>query len=217
MSRQRLFLALGVGVAAFAGSVSLVLAQEGLPIPGAGQAPPPAEPGPATAAAPPTVALGGAAPPPEEAAPPPGAIADANTPAEPLPGPDDSKKAEPMKRPRFASAILQGVDKTTAETLRFEAKVGEPVRFGGHAGVGGVIVTVHACEATAPDEGATDAMAHLDVQAQPEAIVPQAARVIFRGWMFANSPALHAVEHPLYDVWLIACKTAVPPAAGGKA
>jgi hypothetical protein len=153
------------------------------------------------------VALGGEAPPPEEGAPPP---AFDNAQAEPLPSPDDNaKKAEPMKRPRFTSAILQAVDKTTAETLRFEAKVGEPIRYKG------LVLTVHDCETTAPDEGYTDAIAHLDIQTQPEGA--PAARVIFRGWMFASSPGLHAVEHPLYDVWLIACKTAAPPAPGVKA
>jgi hypothetical protein len=40
--------------------------------------------------------------------------------------------------------------------------------------------------------------------------------VVFRGWMFASSPGLHPVEHPLYDVWLIACKTPAPVAPGVK-
>jgi len=113
-----------------------------------------------------------------------------------------------MKRPRYAAAILQAVDKTTAETLRFEAKVGEPIRYKG------LVMTVHACEGAAADEGTADSMVHVDIQAQPEALGPQAARLIFRGWMFASSPGLHAVEHPLYDVWLIACKTAAPAAPG---
>jgi hypothetical protein len=155
------------------------------------------------------VALGGDAPPPEEeegASPP----AFDNAQAVPLPGSDDSaRKSEPMKRPRFTSAILEAVDKTTAETLRFEAKVGEPVRYRG------LVLTIHDCETTAPDEGYTDSIAHIDVQAQSEAST--SGRVIFRGWIFASSPGLHAVENPLYDVWLIACKTAAPPAPGVKA
>ncbi|HTK34240.1 MAG TPA: DUF2155 domain-containing protein [Caulobacteraceae bacterium] len=212
MSRRRHLATLGLGAAVFVASVGLVTAQDlpGAPAAITGQAPPQAGAAPAG----PVVALDGEAPPPEEgaAAPPPldGARPEA------LPNADAEKKIEPMKRPRFTSAILQGVDKTTAETLRFEAKVGEPVRFGGRGGVGGLVITVHACEVAAPDEGYADAMVHLDVQAQPQAIVPQAARVIFRGWMFANSPGLHAVEHPLYDVWLIACKTAAPVAPGTK-
>jgi hypothetical protein len=154
------------------------------------------------------VALGAAgAPPPEEAAPPPPKAGAETAEADTLPAPD-AKKTEPLKRPRFTSAILEAVDKTTAETLRFEAKVGEPVRYKG------LVLTVHACEGAASDEAASDSFVHLDIQAQPQGVGPQPTRNVFRGWMFANSPGLHPLEHPLYDVWLIACKTAAPPAPG---
>jgi hypothetical protein len=200
-----------LGASACALSVGLVLAQDGAGpppppgyVPGVGYAP---EPGaPAEAATPPAVAMA-EAPPPEEATPPPEISEEADSEPEPLQTPE-LKKAEPLKRPRYTSAILQAVDKVTAQTLRFEAKVGEPVRYKG------MVLTVHACEAAAADEGAIDAFAHLDIQAQPEALTRQPARVVFRGWMFSGSPSLHPVEHPLYDVWLIACKTIAPPAAG---
>lgn len=204
---------LGLGVAACAASVGLVLAQDISPppppgyVPGQGFAPAPGEAPaqPAQPAAPPVVSLP-EAPPPEEAGPPPKLTQEE---AEAIPTPEPpTKKADPMKRPRFASAVLQAVDKTTAETLRFEAKVGEPVRYKG------LVLTVHACEGAASDEGYTDSIAHVDVQAQPEALARQPARVVFRGWMFASSPGLHPVEHPLYDVWLIACKTPAPGAPG---
>ena len=107
------------------------------------------------------------------------------------------------------------MDKITAETLRFEAKVGEPVRYKG------LVLTVRACETTAADETAPDNIAYLEVQSQPLNSPGHAAappRQVFRGWMFANSPALHPFEHPIYDVWLIACRTAAPsvvaPASG---
>lgn len=217
--RARHFAVFGLGAVACAASVGLVLAQDAVSpppppgyVPGVGYAPPAAAPGqPGQPGAPvPTVQLGSEAPPPEEAAPPPEIAEEATQPAEPLP-PPEVKKAEPQKRARYASAVLQAVDKITAETLRFEAKVGEPVRYKG------LVVTVHACEHAAPDEGVDDAFAHLDIQAQPEAIGRQTARVVYRGWMFANSPSLHPVEHPLYDVWLIACRTAAPSAAGPNA
>jgi hypothetical protein len=116
---------------------------------------------------------------------------------------------EPLKRPRFNAAIMQGVDKITAETLRFEAKVGEPVRYKG------LILTVHACETTAADEDITDSIAHVEVQSQPEVLPGRAAappRQVFKGWMFASSPTLHPFEHSVYDLWLIACKTTGPGA-----
>ncbi|OYX34712.1 MAG: hypothetical protein B7Y99_04970 [Caulobacterales bacterium 32-69-10] len=224
---------LGLGVAACAASVGLVLAQDLSPppppgyVPGQGYAPapsPPAQvqpgpfqpgpfqPGPAPTqppSGPPPVVTLQQAPPPEEATPPPEIAEEVNEP--PIPDtPPPVKKGEVQKRPRFASAILQAVDKITAQTLRFEAKVGEPVRYKG------LVLTVHACEGAAGDEGFTDSIAHVDVQAQPEALSRQAARIVFRGWMFASSPGLHPVEHPLYDVWLIACKTPAPGAPGVK-
>jgi len=173
-------------------------------IPGVGYAPP-ADQAPAAQRS--VLAQADQAPPPEEGAPPSEASPETVAPAEPLPAPE-AKKREPMKRRRFSSAILQAVDKTTAETLRFEAKVGEPVRYKG------LVLTVHACELSAPDEGHTDAFAHVNIQAQPEALGRTPARVVFRGWMFANAPGLHPVQHPLYDVWLITCRTAAPEAAG---
>lgn len=111
----------------------------------------------------------------------------------------------PQKRPRFTAAVLQAVDKVTAETLRFEAKVGEPVRYKG------LVLTVHACETTAPQEGYADSLAHLEIQSEPEQINSRApSRVVYRGWMSSASPGLHPFEHSVYDVWLIACRTVAP-------
>lgn len=211
---------LTLGVAAGAAGAGLVLAQDIAPppppgyVPGQGYAPAPgAAPGavqavPAVPGPAPVITLQ-QAPPPEEAVPPPQIAEEAEEPAIPENAPP-VKKGDPQKRPRYASAILQAVDKITAETLRFEAKVGEPVRYKG------LVMTVHACEGAAGDEGFTDSIAHIDVQAQPEALARQPARVVFRGWMFASSPGLHPVEHTLYDVWLIACKTPAPGVSGAK-
>jgi hypothetical protein len=123
------------------------------------------------------------------------------------PAPAPKAPVEPLKRARYTSAVLQAVDKITAETLRFETKVGEPVRYKG------LILTVRSCETTAADETAPDSIAFLDVQSQPLNSPGHAAappRQVFRGWMFASSPALHPFEHPIYDVWLVACRTAAP-------
>ena len=111
---------------------------------------------------------------------------------------------EPLKRPRYGSAILQAVDKVTAETLRFEARVGQPVRFKG------LVVTVNTCETTASDEDAPDSIVHMSVLSQPEGMTSATARDAFHGWMFANAPAVHPFQHPVYDLWLIACKTSAP-------
>ncbi len=120
--------------------------------------------------------------------------------------PPAARPADPLKRPRYGGAILQAVDKVTAETLRFEARVGQPVRFKG------LVVTVNTCETTAPDEDAPDSIAHLSVLSQPEGVTTAAARDAYHGWMYANAAAVHPFQHPVYDLWLIACK-ASPPVA----
>jgi hypothetical protein len=127
----------------------------------------------------------------------------------PPPSAAAAKPVEPMKRPRFAVAVLQVLDKVTAETVRFEAPVNQPVRYKT------LIFTVHACETTAPDEADSDAIAHLAIDSQPkgpEGAPPPPSRQVFRGWMYASSPGLNLFQHPIYDAWLIACKTATPAA-----
>jgi hypothetical protein len=165
------------------------------------------EPAPAPAATP-AATLPEAALPPEEAAPappPPLNVTEAEV-AETAPA-APKVPAKPLTRPRFNAAVMQTVDKVTGETLRFEAKVGEPLRYKG------LLLTVHACETTAPDEDFNDVLAHLEVQSEPESFTGRAAaRVIYRGWMSGASPGLHPLEHPSYDLWLIACKAAAPSA-----
>jgi hypothetical protein len=123
--------------------------------------------------------------------------------------PSPAKPVDPMKRPRYAVAIIQALDKVTAETVRFEAPVGRPIRYKT------LIFTVHACETTAPDEDSSDAAAHVEIDSQPngpDGRPMPSARQVFKGWMFANSPGLNLFQHPVYDAWLIACKAAPPPA-----
>ena len=199
---------LGAGAALLC--AGLTVAQEVQPP--AAPAPPPPD-----AAAPPSPSVAPGVPaddaPPEEAAPPPrverAPVAEMNETSDAPP----PEPPPPLKRPRYAAAILQGVDKITAETFRFEARVGEPVRYKG------VVLTVRACETSAADEPTTDSFAHLDVASQPRTPPGRRApppKPVFRGWMSAASPSLHPFEHPGYDLWLIACKAAVPetPDAG---
>ena len=115
----------------------------------------------------------------------------------------------PQTRPRFGVAIIQALAKVTAETERFEVPLNTPIRYKT------LIFTVQACETTAPDEDSIDAVAHVEVISQPRA--PEGgtappARQVFKGWMFANAPGVALLQHPIYDAWLIACKTALPPA-----
>jgi hypothetical protein len=120
-----------------------------------------------------------------------------------------AKPDQPMTRPRFAVAIMQAMDKASAETMRFEVPINKPIRYKS------LIFTVRACETNAPDETVPDAFAHVEIDSEPVAqqdAVHPVARQVFRGWMFANAPGLHLFQNPAYDAWLIACKTASPPA-----
>jgi hypothetical protein len=130
------------------------------------------------------------------------------------PAPTDAKPAGvPVRRARYDVAVIEALDKVTAESLRFEAAVGRPVRYKS------LVFTVKACERSAPDEPFDDSIAYLTVDSQPRpapgrpALAPRQA---FKGWMYASSPGLHPLEHPVYDAWLITCRAAAPPIAPAR-
>lgn len=96
------------------------------------------------------------------------------------------------------SVVLQGLDKVTARVQTFEAAIGQTVTFGT------LQITVRACDRTPPTEPPESAV-FLDIY---EARQGEARTDLFHGWMFASSPALNALEHPVYDVWVLECKVA---------
>jgi hypothetical protein len=95
-------------------------------------------------------------------------------------------------------AVLQGLDKVTARTSTFEAKVGEIVQFGQ------LSIQVKACRKAPPIE-TPESAAFLEIIENPTT-TGAAAVPVFIGWMFASSPALSAMEHPVYDIWVKDCK-----------
>lgn len=106
-----------------------------------------------------------------------------------------------VPRQRRRVAIIEAIDKITAESMRFEVEVGgRPVRFNQ-----ALIFTARACEVSAENELVPDAIAYVDVTLQPKA-VGAAPRQIFRGWMFSSSPAISGLQHPIYDAWVVGCK-----------
>ncbi|WP_298742718.1 DUF2155 domain-containing protein [uncultured Brevundimonas sp.] len=109
----------------------------------------------------------------------------------------------PGRRQRRRVAVVEAVDKITAERMRFEVEVGgRPVRF--HKTL---IFTARACEVSAPDELIGDSIAYLEVSIQPRGVLqPSDPRQIFRGWMFASAPAVNGLQHPIYDAWVVGCK-----------
>ena len=168
--------------------------------PGFAQVAPPPEPAPAPPA--PAAPVAPPAPPPVVLLPQAAASDSAGSGAAP------AKPAAPVKRPRRTAAIIQALDKTTAETLRFEAPVGQPIRYKD------LIFIVHVCEDSAPELGQRGAAAHLEIQSSPRPIPGRTTpptRQLFRGWMFANAPGLNPFEHPVYDAWLLGCRGTAAP------
>jgi hypothetical protein len=101
------------------------------------------------------------------------------------------------------TVILQGLDKITARVTTIEAPVGKPVTLGS------LSITARHCDKTPPEE-TPEAAAFLEiVDAKPG----EAPVKLFSGWMFASSPAVSALEHPVYDVWVIDCKNAATSGA----
>jgi hypothetical protein len=102
-----------------------------------------------------------------------------------------------VTQPAFAEggALLQGLDKVTARVSTFEAPRDEPVVFGT------LEVVVRTCS-KAPPEETPESTAFLEIYNVPPG--EEAVRV-FSGWMFASSPALSAMEHPVYDIWVVDC------------
>ena len=103
-------------------------------------------------------------------------------------------------------AVLQGLDKVTARISTFEAPLDQTVTFGT------LEITARTCQTTPPEEPPESAAFVEIVDARPD----RDAVDVFSGWMFASSPALSALEHPVYDVWVIDCVAASAEAPGVK-
>lgn len=115
---------------------------------------------------------------------------------------DEVALAPPDNRLENPTAVFSGLDKITGRTISFDVAINETVQFGA------LQVTPRACYSRPPTETPrTDAFVAVD-----EVTLQGDVKRIFTGWMFASSPGLHAVEHPVYDVWLSDCKGAAQPA-----
>jgi len=101
-------------------------------------------------------------------------------------------------------AVFSGLDKITGRIISFDVYIDETVQFGA------LQVTPRVCYSRPSTEAPlTDAFVEVD-----EITLNRKVRRIFSGWMFADSPGLHAVDHAVYDVWLTDCSSTssvVPP------
>ncbi len=95
----------------------------------------------------------------------------------------------------YNTAVFQGLDKVTARVYTFEAPLGTVVRFGT------LEIIARRCDKRPPEE-TPESSAFVDIS---EVRNGEPTQNLFRGWMFASSPALSALEHPVYDVWVLDC------------
>ncbi|VVT18204.1 DUF2155 domain-containing protein [Rhizobium sp. EC-SD404] len=93
-------------------------------------------------------------------------------------------------------AVFSGIDKITGRITTFDVYINETVQFGA------LQVTPRVCY-TRDETEAPKTTTFVEVD---EITLDRKIRRIFTGWMFADSPALNAVEHAVYDVWLDTCK-----------
>jgi hypothetical protein len=98
-------------------------------------------------------------------------------------------------------AVFAGLDKITGRIVSFNAKIGETVQFGA------LQVTPRVCY-TRPATEQPETVAFVEVN---EITLQNESKRIFTGWMFADSPGLNAVEHPIYDVWVTDCRGGARP------
>lgn len=121
-------------------------------------------------------------------------------------------RAEPVGQ----TAVFTGLDKITARISRLEADIGTRIRFGT------LEILAQTCNKRPPEETpettafvevfnvGTTLARELQEEDATALLPPEEHERIFSGWMFASSPGLNAVEHPVYDVWLIDCKMSEP-------
>jgi hypothetical protein len=101
--------------------------------------------------------------------------------------------ADKIKNP---TAVFSGLDKITGRIVSFEVAIDETVQFGA------LQMTPRVCYTRPPTESPnTTSFVEVD-----EVTLDSKYRRIFSGWMFAASPGLHGIEHPVYDIWLVDCK-----------
>ena len=104
------------------------------------------------------------------------------------------------------TAEFSALDKITARITTIEAPIGRPVQFGT------LEILVRSCSKRPPEEP-PETTAFVEIKELRPGDNPIH---LFTGWMFASSPGLNALEHPVYDVWLTNCTAVGPSTADGN-
>jgi len=105
-----------------------------------------------------------------------------------------------------SAVMLRALDKVTATTQDYTVEIGDTLEYGSLS-----IDAVH-CEKRPPEE-LPETFAFLkirDMKLDGSGQETEEADPVFSGWMFASRPALSALDHGVYDIWVIGCKTPEP-------
>jgi len=100
----------------------------------------------------------------------------------------------------YTIAVLQELDKMNARVQTVEVPINKPVAFGV------LQIEVKACRKT-PPEDQPESAAYVEIR--DTRYKEKSLETLFKGWMFASSPALSALENANYDVWVLDCKNSV--------
>lgn len=132
----------------------------------------------------------------------PGAVAVSIAPLKevPIAAAPNQKQLPPTDSTSDRKAVIRALDKVTMRMQEFEMSMDQTVKFGA------LDIRVRTCQAN-PPELPPENSAFLQIsETRPDTKKVQ----VFSGWMYGSSPALNALEHPVYDVWVMACKMSFP-------
>ena len=115
---------------------------------------------------------------------------------DPLTAPQSAVQKVPLMTKKL---ILRALDKVTGRVQMLEATLGEEMHFGK------LRITPRQCRKSLPEDP-PESVAFLEIQEERDT---QKLVSVFEGWMFASNPSVSAMEHPVYDVWLVGCTGAL--------
>ena len=133
-------------------------------------------------------------------APSPVTVAPATAPTAPAAEDAPATPPPPLADALGTTLMLRGLDKITGRPTDIAAPIGKPVHFAT------LTITARYCYST-PASETPETSAFIQIEDQrPD----QGPRQVFSGWMYASSPGLNGMEHPLYDIWVINCSNGAP-------
>lgn len=114
----------------------------------------------------------------------------------------DSQSTQTRRNLVGTSVVLRTLDKVTATTQDYTVKIGETLTYGS------LTITAQHCEKKPPEEiPETYAFLQIkDARLNGKGETADLDQTVFSGWMFASKPAISALDHRVYDVWVIDCK-----------